>query len=1283
MDRKTVRVWGGRLLVAAVASLVCVFLGASSAVAQFDTGAVLGTVTDSSGAAVNGATVTLTNEGTTAAVTFTTGADGSYKFTPVRVGTYKVGVTAQGFQSAVQHGIVVDVGKSAVVDISLKPGSISETIEVTASVPVLQSQDASVGQIVDQRNVNNLPLNGRNFTFLAQISAGVNVSQEDGRGNEASGAFSANGLRSAQNNYLLDGLDNNSNTVDFLNGTNFVILPPIDAIEEFKVQTSGFSAEFGRSGAAILNATIKSGTNQLHGAAWEFLRNDKFDAADFFENANGIKKGEYRYNEFGFSAGGPVVIPKLFNGRNKVFFFADYQGTRRRQGSIQTGTVPTAAEVASGYLNYSDLITDPTQSSLSPRTDALGRSIGVGVFLDPTTTRAVTAGAVDPVTGLTAAKTGFVRDPLSATFGSASCPVNTTSFGASNVAASACALNQLNLLAAGRIDPNVLNVLKLFPGPTGSGVSNNFSSNQPEALNRNAFDSRLDFNFNPSNQLFGRFSLVDAPDNIPGLFSGVADGGFFAQGKQTAISEQSVLGYTHTFNPTLINVLHAGLTYLHTTRVGPEALNFTGTGGNGIPADYGIKDIPQNTENGGLPALNIGNLAQLGSNAFLPSDEVSSTFQMTDDLTKIYGKHSFKMGFEWQHVKFSTLQPPWSHGQFGFNGAYTDIPNVGGGNTGIAQALLVPQASTVGGPDYLGGPSSMFVSNISLTDNGKNYYGGYFQDDWKVTNKLTLNLGLRWDYFQLVYEHHGAQGNFVPSGPPTGGPMYLLPNASTTADLSTSFTDLLAADGITLAAGKYGKSLGTGQKTNFNPRIGVAYQATSKFVVRAGAGMYYDGFENRGFSPNLGENYPFQFNFSFFNPNDVSGLTNFVNGSNNGECVATPTGGPTWETGFSCTPLSPLQVNASGLGLRGIQFDYKTPYSMGGNLTLQYQLSPTMSVQAGYVGTFARHLEVFPNSNHVDQILPVGTDIHAANGCPTENFPNHACLPFPDFGEGGSYATTNGNSYYHSLQTKLEKQFGNGLNFLAAYTWSKVMTDAVDLLNGGHVGGYRAPSVVGFGIHGDYGLAPSDIRNVFHFSGGYELPFGKGKKFLSDAHGITNQLLGGWATIWLITLQDGQPITIGCPNGTATDVGCDVLRTGDPKLGLHNVPGVGLSWIGNVAAFNQPCPLGAGGVPDTTVHPGGINCIPLTGLKVLGGPFTQITAPGFHRADVSLFKNFPITERVRMEFRSEFFNLTNHPNFSAPSDLNYGDGARFGQITSTRQTATNPRQIQFALKLYY
>ena len=376
--------------------------------------------------------------------------------------------------------------------------------------------------------------------------------------------------------------------------------------------------------------------------------------------------------------------------------------------------------------------------------------------------------------------------------------------------------------------------------------------------------------------------------------------------------------------------------------------------------------------------------------------------------------------------------------------------------------------------------------------------------------------------------------------------------------------------------------------------------------------------------------------------------------------------------------------------MRGIQFDYITPYSMGGNFTLQYQLTPSMSLQAGYVTSLARHLEVFPGSNNVTQLAPASAD-------PTD------FLQFPDFGRGNSFATTDGNSYYHGLQTKLEKQFANGLNFLATYTWSKVRSDALDLLNGGSVNnnGYRAPSVPGIGIHADYGLAPFDIRNVFHFSGGYQLPFGQGKHFMGNAKGVTNALAGGWSIMWIATVQGGQPITVACP--TATTVGglnCNafVIPGKDPTPG-RTTSADGLPVFLNAAAFAQPCVLGTNNAPIPN-DPNG--CVPLTGVGAIGGPQpSQVEGPGFDRLDFSLFKDFRLSERYRLQFRSEFFNIFNHPNFNAPGfggngvvaipgSLNFtpnGDGTfgtgTFGESGSTRDAPYDPRQIQFALKLYF
>jgi len=1258
MERTTVRNWGGRLFVAA-ALLLLVLMSAGQSYAQVDTGTILGTVTDSSGARINGATVTLTNEGTNAALSTTTGDDGGYKFTPVRIGTYKIAVTMQGFQTTSTHGITVNVGENVVADFSLKPGSVSETVEVTSTAPVLQSQDASVGQVIDSKNVNNLPLNGRNFTFLAQLAAGVNTPQADTRGNAATGAFSANGNRPAQNNYLLDGIDNNSDTVDFLNGTNYVVLPPVDAVEEFKVQTSDFSAEFGRSGAAVLNATIKSGTNEFHGAAWEFFRNDKLDAADFFENAGGIPKGALRQNQFGLTAGGPIK-------KNKIFIFGDYEGFRRVQGTILTGTVPTAAEMASlnaaggQFADFQDLLQTTTH------TDALGRVIPVGTVLDPATTRQISPGV-------------FVRDPFGTCVNEPAGFVYTTA---------GCGLN---LIPMSRLDPNAIALLNLYPSPTNSSLTSNFAASPKLFEHRNSFDTRLDLNLNEKNQLFYRFSLVDDPQFIPGIFGGVADGGGFQQGTQTANAQQSALSYTHTFSPTLINVARAGLNYLHTTRVSPSANDLSD-----IPSQFGIQGIPQLSENGGLPAFGIGGLQTLGSNAFLPSDEVTSTFQLTDDVTKIYGKHTFKMGFEWQHVKFSTLQPPWSRGEFDYNGDYTDIPNDNRSNvTGRVQFLLIPCTAgdaagacptTVNpGPspvNFLGGATDIRASNIAETDNGKNYWGGYVNDDWRISDKLTLNLGLRYDFFGLVYEHHGAQANFVPAGTgPFTNPTYIIAEGPNSNNLSPSFVNQLAGDGIDLlVSNKYGKGLGSSQNTNFAPRIGVAYQATKKLVVRGGWGMFYNGFENRGYSPNIGENYPFQFQFNFPEPNPNTPVT-FP-----GCATAGPGNVGTFETGFSCTPLDPLLVNANGLGLLGIQFNYITPYTMSGNLTLQYQVTPSMSVQVAYVNSLARHLEVFPNtSNAVSQILPASAN--------AQNF-----IPFPDFGRNPSYAATEGSSNYHGLQTKVEKQFSNGLNFLFAYTWSKSLTDADDLLNGGsgqngasgNVNGYRAPLIPGMGIQADYGLASFDIRNVVHFSGGYQLPFGKGKTYMSSASGFMNQLVGGWSINWSATFQGGQPIALGCPTQTAAGVACGVLLTGQPlHLGLHTDANGKLNYYGNPGAFVQPCALDSTLTPEPDTPTG---CVPLTGTNALGG-VTKVPGPGFKRVDLSFFKDFPIKERFRLQFRTEIFNIANHPNFNAPNfggngvvaisgSGNYNSNT-FGEIGSTRDAPYDPRQIQFALKFFY
>jgi hypothetical protein len=538
--------------------------------------------------------------------------------------------------------------------------------------------------------------------------------------------------------------------------------------------------------------------------------------------------------------------------------------------------------------------------------------------------------------------------------------------------------------------------------------------------------------------------------------------------------------------------------------------------------------------------------------------------------------------------------------------------------------------------------------------------------------------------------------------------------------------DLLAANGITLdVTDKYGQGLLKVQKALFAPRIGLSYQITRKLVGRGGVGTFYNSFENQGYGPNIGENYPFVFNFGYgsttpgavpASPSDphaaiaaqvapVSYNTAFQGcptaGPNGGPLPAGDPGTATIESGFSCLQFDPKVVNAKGVGLQGLQFNYQTPTAVGANLSFQYSVTNSLALTTAYVYTHDTNLQRGIGYHNVTQILPVG--IGTGTGCKYGTFSGGinggvSCYPFPDFG-GGSYQANVGVSSYHGLQTTLQQQLSNGLNFLFTYTWSKSMSDAGDLLNGTNADTLRAVAIPELGPKFDYSLSDFDIRHVIHFSGGYELPFGKDKMFLNRA-GFANTILGGWSTNWILTLQGGQPLGFACHTGVSSGPGCnDIMVPGQsPQLGIKTkiLSNGGVPtpvWIGNPAAFTQACTLG--GTPTAPVPNAGssLNCIPLTGAAALGFKRDMVPGPGFHRLDFSVFKNFKMTERLTLSFRSEFYNIANHPNFNQPNFggngvvpiPNSGDytNANFGAIGSTRGAPFNPRQIQFSAKVYY
>lgn len=1079
----------------------------SKAFAQVDTGAIVGQVTDTAGAQVPDAKIMLREEATGVRVTATSGKDGGFTFSPLKLGTYTLTVERQGFKTSVQEHIEVTIQSRLEVNPKLEIGSVSESVEVTSTAPLLETQSSSVQQLVDTRAINDLPLNGRNATFLAQLSPGVTTSQNDGRNLQASGSFTANGSRRTQNNYLLDGMDDNAAIADLVNQAQFVIMPPPDALREFTVQTSNYSAEFGHSAGAVLNVTTKAGTNAFHGNLWEYLRNDYFDAKDYFVLPS-QRKPEFRQNQFGGTIGGPIIIPHLYNGRDRTFFFADYQGTRIVQGRTYTKNVPTAAESASNFTNLQDLIALQNGT----KTDALGRVFPVGTVFDPATTRPITVNAVDPVTSLRAPASGFVRDPFFT--GSVAGLTNFTG---------AAAIAQMNQIPAGRINGNTVNLLKLYPAPTAAGILNNYTVSPATTTYSDSFDARFDHNFSQRDSAFARYSFIYTTQNIPGPFPGIADGAASRPGSGHTESQNMALSWTHIFTPRLVNEARIGYSRVADRRlqVGGETL--------GIPAQYGIPGVPQIPSNGGLPLFEFGQLGNLGTAATLPSDKASDVLQVTENVSVDRDHHQLRFGFEYQHIAFPTLTPTYPRGDFATSGIYTSVVNNIDNSTDRAQFVLNATPTTVpNGIAYLAGANTVQASSFSSAYYLlRPYYGTYAQDSWRATQRLTLNAGLRWEFLGVPTERDGRFANLVSAttgDSPDGLSHYYVPQ-SQIANVPAAFQAQLAKDGIVFTP-TAGNTLAYAQKSNFAPRVGFALEATHRMAIRGGYGIFFQANENHGLSISPWINFPFQVTTSFTAGSAVAPL------STDGSV------GPI-SRGLQNVSLAPATANLGSISMNGEPRNAKTGYSQAYSLQMQYQVTSSTVAFLGYVGSNTRHVQVGINANTVRSILPPSVNTKAASF-------------FPDFATGGTYVARAGASNYNSLQAGVEHRFSNGFSFTANFTYSKCLGTIRDLLDNG-IGAYRAPYVPGVGISADYALCDIDARRVVHTSGTYELPFGSSRRFLTS--GVASALAGGWSANWIFSAQDGQPLSIACTTTNASGLGCFALKIPgqNPYAGSHNV----------------------------------------------------------------------------------------------------------------------------------
>jgi hypothetical protein len=1205
-------------------TLFCVSLALTTTVeAQKDAGAIVGLVRDPSGAVVPRAKVTVTDVDRGILLTFSTNDNGEYVASPLRIGRYTVSVEKEGFKKGVAGPVQVNIQDRVGVDLKLDPGMATEVVAVTGERPQLETETSELGQVVDSQRINALPLNGRNYAQLALLGAGI-AAAEPGSRVETTYGFSSNGARSLQNNFLLDGIDNNANLGDVLNGAAYVVQPAVDAIAEFKVETNSYSAEFGRGNGAIMNAVIKSGTNQIHGDLWEFLRNDKLDATNAFDNPSigGFGQQPYKQNQFGFTLGGPVL-------KNKLFFFGDYEGLRIRQALPQLSTVPTQAEVGgdfSAFLQLSQPITGVV--------DCNGNPTYLGEIFDPT--QAQTSSAYNG--------------------GPCSLPIGTTGPNYSGTPTNKFS-NPGGTSTA--IDPLAQELANLFPPPTPNLTlpGGNFLSDPERSETENKFDVRIDQIVNSKDNFFARFSYGNDNNFLPSPFQNILDGGSFQDGYSNNTAEGLAASEIHTFRNNLINEFRFGFNHLSSHRFNLYSNeNVSQEIPGGIPFPGVPFEAGQNI--GGLPSLSFGDgTATIGASEYLPAIEHQHSYVFTDNLSWTHGRHAAKFGTELRFEEFTILEPAAARGAMDFGGGFLINDNLADPGTGGEAFATFMQGISDGG--------SITSLNPNI-DYRRQIYAVYGLDDIKVNSKFTLNLGLRYELFTTIKEANNNQDTFDFNSlsliAPSGQNRVLTPTLGTELPIQNNGSRGLISPDL----------------NNFAPRIGLAYQLADKLVLRSGYGIFYGGQENGPFSnPSPGFNPPFLSSEAFNAPCQApsangSQLDCSISAANNNGLPLN-----VLSQGFPATSLS----DPNSPELYSLDPHLVTPYTQQWHLGLEYQLPADTVLEVSYAGSRGLKLFAFYNGNQAVPVLgtdslptaprrPANDEAPGATGpCTLANPQN--CNPALD--TTIETFRSNAQSNYDSLQVRLEKRYSHGLQYELAYTFAHALDNAssasLGSVNNGDFQDQRFPNQ-------NYGNADFDVRQRLVFSYLYDLPFGRGRAFGKDASGVVNQIIGDWQMTGVFSAATGNYYT-------ATDIN-DVSVSGSDCGGTVGYYCSRPARVGNPNA--KPCIPGTlfntCAFADDNTNPG---IVPLGTFGNAGRNI--IEGPGYTTWDTSLVKQFAITEQKHLEFRAEFFNVLNHVNYlfgqfgaisAEPTPLEMGQSG-FGYPLAARA----PRQIQVALKFYF
>lgn len=1195
----------------------------STAAAQTATATLKGVVSDASGNIVPNATLTLTLAATGLKKTFTTDAGGQYAFAFLEPGLYDIEAQAASFKILRQQNLRLEVGQTAELNLTLETGDIQETVTVVAGDTLqLDTASSALGGVVGRERIDALPLNGRNVFQLAQLEPGVNASPAARGANPdltTTGEVSVNGGRALNNDFVIDGMTLTNK------GDNRVSLKPsVDAVQEFRIVTNAYSAEYGRTGGGALNFSTRAGTNDLRGTLWEYVRNDALDARSFFVNANpnGVKE-KLRYHQFGGNFGGPVYLPRFGEGgpawrrSNKLFFFFNYENLRISQSLQRQSTVPT------GQMRRGDF------------SELLGEQIpGVAVR--------------DTDGNLIAARRGQIYVP------GAVVPAGQPGAGSRVAFAN-------NVIPASLLNPVAQAALAYYPLPnaqalrnaSGLGFNNNYIANTLLTTDARQITARVDYNLSTTQQLFGR---VIRDDNT--LFNSGPFPTSIASPQPNPIQKSTpgsaVLNYTNTLSSKVVLHLNAGV-----TRFNNDAESFS----SGFdPATLGLPQyvVDASDDTSIFPSFAPNGYTSLGpprNFGFFRNNQ--DVFSLNQDVSWLRGNHSLKIGANQRVYRAYNYRPDDPAGSFSFTRAFTArTPNETLQQSGDAIASFL-----------LGNPATGRLGISPQPAVQSNYFAFFVQDDWTVSRRLTLNLGLRWETDLPNTERFNRLTNFDFNAPfPVGEIAVAFPAATNLG------TRVIPLRGVVAPVGRGGVTNRENfdrDLNNWGPRVGLAYKLDDRTVLRAGAGIFFAPLSGGGF------------NNVTYAMGDLA-ETAFIASLDNG---VTPAPGTNLSNPFPAGIVQPANAYTgplTGYGQQSVPVRLRStrqPLNAQWNLNVQRELPGQLIVQAAYAGSVGNGL--LGASTDLNQLAPDALAVSRTlvNGRPLGNLavPNpflqlpveqrppatsilgrptvtiaQLLRPYPQFGNIVSYQHNLSHSSYHSFQLKASRRLVDGLTFTGGYTFSKLIDDltsnsinlSIQILNYQDYYNRRA----------DKSLSNFDVRHRFVANTTWELPVGSGRRFLNG--GVLSKIAGGFTLNAIVQAQSGLPLSISALDPALQGLAFIALRpnlVGDPRREAGD-KAARITQFFNTTAFEQPASYTFGSAART---------------------LSNLRGPGYFATNLSLQRSFNFTETARLQFRAEAFNVFNRANFSAPGTVL--GATNFGVITGTE----DPRQIQLAVKLYF